>query len=323
MSIRQSSWRHYLSCKLLQLDAATHSLIIDPSYKLQIIQHLKNATKQLEMASDSARLDAEVLLAYSLNKNRTWLITWADKELNENETQVFNKLLKRRETGEPIAHITGTREFWSLDLNVTKDTLIPRPETELMVEEILNLYPQTSNIDCLDLGTGSGAIALALASERADWKITATDKSIAALDVAKQNAHQLKLTNINFINGCWFEALSKPSADQVTITAQVPLFDIIASNPPYIPQSDPHLAQGDVRFEPISALASGKDGLDDIRLICQQALKHMKPGALLIMEHGFDQKAELHEIFMYSGYKKIQQFSDLSKLPRLTCGIKP
>jgi len=288
---------------------------------LQIIQHLKNATQQLESISDSARLDAEVLLAYSLNKNRTWLITWPDKELNENETQLFNALLKRRQSGEPIAHITGTREFWSLDLNVSKDTLIPRPETELMIEEILKAYPQSSNINCLDLGTGSGAIALALASERPDWKITATDKSVAALDIAKQNAKQLQLNNVHFINGSWFEALQ---ADSPKLTTEhVQLFDIIASNPPYIPQSDPHLSQGDVRFEPVSALASGEDGLDDIRLICRQALKHMKSGALLIIEHGFDQKAKLHDIFMDSGYKNIQQFSDLSHQPRLTCGLKP
>ena len=288
---------------------------------MQIIQHLKNATQQLESISDSARLDAEVLLAYSLNKNRTWLITWPDKELNENETQLFNALLKRRQSGEPIAHITGTREFWSLDLNVSKDTLIPRPETELMIEEILKAYPQSSNINCLDLGTGSGAIALALASERPDWKITATDKSVAALDIAKQNAKQLQLNNVHFINGSWFEALQ---ADSPKLTTEhVQLFDIIASNPPYIPQSDPHLSQGDVRFEPVSALASGEDGLDDIRLICRQALKHMKSGALLIIEHGFDQKAKLHDIFMDSGYKNIQQFSDLSHQPRLTCGLKP
>lgn len=281
---------------------------------MQIIQHLKNATQQLESISDSARLDAEVLLAYCLNKNRTWLITWPDKELTENETQLFKTLLKRRQSGEPIAHITGTREFWSLDLNISKDTLIPRPETELMIEEILKAYPHSSNINCLDLGTGSGAIALALASERPDWQITATDKSIAALDIAKQNAKQLQLNNIHFINGSWFEALAEEPAQ---------LFDIIASNPPYIPQSDPHLSQGDVRFEPMSALASGEDGLDDIRLICRQALKHMKSGALLIIEHGFDQKAELHDIFMDSGYKNIQQLSDLSHQPRLTCGLKP
>jgi len=285
---------------------------------LQIIQHLKNATNQLAGISDSARLDAEVLLAYSLNKNRTWLATWPDKELKENQSQVFNELLKRRENGEPVAHITGTREFWSLDLNISKDTLIPRPETELMIEEIINTYPQTSNINCLDLGTGSGAIALALASERPGWTITATDKSIAALDMAKHNAQRLQLNNIHFICGSWFDALSDEPA-----TGQSRLFDIIASNPPYIPLLDPHLSEGDVRFEPISALASGEDGLDDIRQICQQAQKHMKSGALLIIEHGFDQKAQLHEIFMDSGYKNIQQFSDLSGQSRLTCGIKP
>ena len=283
---------------------------------MQITQHLKRAGKLLEQISDSPRLDAEVLLGHCLKKNRTWLATWPDKELTETEVHAFDALLKRRQNGEPIAHITGSREFWSLDLTVSKDTLIPRPETELMVEQILDLTPQTSNIRLLDLGTGSGAIALALASERPDWNITATDQSVAALVIAEQNARQLGLNNITFLHGCWFKALeNQPTENQ--------LFDIIASNPPYIPKLDPHLSQGDVRFEPMSALASGADGLDDIRLICQQAQKHMKPDALLIIEHGFDQKSELHDIFMHSGYKNLMQYADLSNQPRLTTGLKP
>ncbi|RDH81711.1 MAG: peptide chain release factor N(5)-glutamine methyltransferase [endosymbiont of Galathealinum brachiosum] len=272
------------------------------------------ATKQLEKTSDSPRLDAEVLLAHSLNKNRTWLITWSDRELTEPEILNFEKRLTRREKGEPVAHITGSREFWSLDLQVSKDTLIPRPETELIIEKILEQYAQSSDIKVLDLGTGSGAIALALASERPGWEITATDKSAAALEIANRNAQQLNLNNINFIHGNWFEPFENPSSENL-------LFDIIASNPPYIPDQDPHLSQGDVRFEPMSALASGKDGLNDIRQICQLASKHLKPGAMLIIEHGFDQKEELHNIFMHSGYKNISQYTDLTKNPRLTSGI--
>jgi release factor glutamine methyltransferase len=276
---------------------------------MQITQHLKSASLQLENISDSARLDAEILLAHSLQKSRTWLATWPDKTLSETQYQNFNTLLKRRVSGEPIAHITGSREFWSLNLSVNKDTLIPRPETELMIEYILEHYPQSANIKLLDLGTGSGAIALALAAERPQWEITATDKSAAALNVARNNAQQLNLSRINFIEGNWFEPLKNQQ------------FDIIASNPPYIPRSDPHLSQGDVRFEPLSALASGEDGLDDIRLISGHAKPHLKPHGLLIIEHGFDQKTELQGIFKHSGYKSIRQISDLARQPRLTLGI--
>jgi len=282
---------------------------------LQIIQHLKNASKQLEKLSESPRLDAEILLAHSLKKTRTWLATWSDQPLSETDVLAFNLLLKRRLSGEPIAHITGSREFWSLELHISKDTLIPRPETELMVEQILELYPQSSNIKLLDLGTGSGAIALAVASERPNWSIIATDQSTAALKIARLNAQRLELHNINFVSGNWFEALNHlPPENQ--------LFDIIASNPPYIPQSDPHLSQGDIRFEPLSALASGADGLDDIRLICKQALTHLTPEGMLILEHGYDQKSEIHNIFQLLTYKNICQYSDLAKQPRISSGLK-
>lgn len=278
---------------------------------MQITQLIKIASQQLEFISDSPRLDVEVLLAHSLQKNRTWLATWSDKALSQNEIDAFNTLLKKRQQGEPIAHITGSREFWSLDIKVNKNTLIPRPETELMVEQILQLYPQEPALQLLDLGTGSGAIALALASERPNWHITATDKSSAALQVAKHNAQRLKLKNIEFLNGSWFEPL------------QGMQFDIIASNPPYIAEHDPHLSQGDVRFEPVSALAAGVDGLNDIRHICQQAQGHMKAQAMLIIEHGFEQKTDLQHIFMNSGYKTIRQIEDLAGNPRLTSGLKP
>jgi len=276
---------------------------------MQITQLLKNATQNLLTLTDSPRLDAEVLLAFSLEKTRTWLTTWPDKSLTQAQENTFHALLKRRYNGEPIAHITGSREFWSLDLNISKDTLIPRPETELMIEHILELHPPTSSIKLLDLGTGSGAIALAMASERPNWQITATDFSNAALKVAKQNAQQLHLTNITFFCGNWFEPLNNNQ------------FDIIASNPPYIPKDDPHLLQGDLRFEPLSALASGDDGLDDIRLISQQAVHHLSPKGMLIIEHGYDQKENLNDIFIHLGYNNIQQHNDLSGNPRITCGL--
>lgn len=278
---------------------------------MQISQLLLSASTQLTGLTESPRLDAEVLLAHLLEKNRTWLATWPDKTLSNTEITDFEQLLQRRIAGEPVAHITGLREFWSLPLHITKDTLIPRPDTELMIETILSAYPVNSDIELVDMGTGSGAIALALASERPNWKITATDKSSAALNIAKYNAEQLNLKNIEFLFGSWFE----PLAGKV--------FDIIASNPPYIPEQDPHLSQGDVRFEPRSALASGDDGLDDIRALCKQAKHHLKHKGMLIMEHGFNQKTEMQEIFTVSGYKNISQHHDLSLNPRLTSGIYP
>ena len=278
---------------------------------MDVSQLLKSATEQLLKLSDSPRLDAEVLLAHSLQKNRTWLITWPDKALTDADINQFNELLQRRISGEPVAHITGTREFWSLPLAVTTDTLIPRPDTELIIEKILDTYPVSKDISLADLGTGSGAIALAIASERPHWKITATDQSASALEIAKQNAHKLNLDNISFKLGNWFEPLKDNS------------FDIIVSNPPYIPMADPHLTQGDARFEPISALASGNDGLDDIRRITAQAGTHLKNRGKLFIEHGYDQKSEILDIFTKNGFIEIQQAHDLANNPRLTSATKP
>jgi len=278
---------------------------------MDVSQLLKSATEQLLNLTDSPRLDAEVLLAHSLQKSRTWLVTWPDKDLAETDINQFNALLQRRISGEPIAHITGMREFWSLPLTVTADTLIPRPDTELMVEKILDIYPASSEITLADLGTGSGAIALALASERPHWKIIATDQSASALEIAKQNAHNLNLSNISFKLGNWFEPLGSDS------------FDVIASNPPYIPQTDPHLKQGDARFDPITALASGDDGLDDIRLITAQARNHLKAHGRLFIEHGYDQKPEMLDIFTKNGFIEIQQIHDIENNPRITFATNP
>ncbi len=271
---------------------------------------LQQSREQLAAISDSPRLDAEVLLAHSLSQSRTWLMTWPDKALDASQLAAFTTLLQRRLQGEPVAHILGQREFWSLPLKVTPDTLIPRPETELMIETLLELYPAQPPRSLLDLGTGTGAIALAMASERPDWQITATDQSTTALAVARHNAEQLGL-EAEFLAGSWFAPLGSRR------------FDIIASNPPYIPQHDPHLMRGDVRFEPISALAAGHDGLDDIRTICEQAPQHLMTGGRLIIEHGYDQKTAVYEVFAQNGFENLLQIDDLAGQPRLTTGIFP
>jgi len=278
---------------------------------MDIRQLIESASQQLSTISDSPRLDAEILLAHSLGKARSYLLTWPENTPLQAQLQQFQQLLQQRLQGHPIAHLTGEREFWSLPLQVSPDTLIPRPDTELMVEQILAHYPTRhpteAPIQLLDLGTGSGAIALALAHERPSWQISASDRSEAALQVAQRNAERLGVS-VEFIHSDWFSAL------------QGRTFDVIASNPPYIPQSDPHLSQGDVRFEPLSALASGDDGLDAIRHICATAPGFLKPGGQLFIEHGYDQKTEVNDIFHKNHFHSIQQHHDLSGNPRLTSG---
>lgn len=276
---------------------------------MNIKQLLDSATKQLGTSSDSPKIDAEILLAHTLKKSRTFLYTWPQQLVDAQTQQHFAQLLSQRLAGEPVAHITGEREFWSLKLQITADTLIPRPETELLVEQALQLLPDTS-IAIVDLGTGSGAIALALASERPQWQITAVDQSAAALDIARANAKSLAIHNIRFIHGNWFEPLANQQ------------FHTIISNPPYIATNDKHLAQGDVQFEPASALISGADGLDDIRHIAQQAVNYLLAGGLLIIEHGYDQQPRVKEIFQAAGFTNIAQLVDLGGMPRLTLGYK-
>lgn len=272
---------------------------------------LADASQRLQAVSDSARLDAEVLLCHLLQKNRAYLLTWPEQLLNDSQLLTFNRCLQRRLQGEPVAHIIGEREFWSLTLKVSKHTLIPRPDTELLVEQILANYPPTPAIDLADLGTGSGAIALAIASERPEWHIVATDASAQALEIARENAIALKIDNVEFLLGNWCQPLSHRR------------FDVIVSNPPYIPENDPHLSQGDVQFEPSSALTAGTDGLDDIRIIAEQARHQLKPGGQLMIEHGYDQKQSVLDIFTKTGYQNIIQHHDIANNPRTTSGTNP
>jgi len=265
-----------------------------------ISEALKAATQILSTCQPTARIDAEVMLCYVLNKSRTFLHTWPEQQLSPRKQRLFKRLVSRRAEGEPVAYLIGQREFWSLQLTVTPDTLIPRPETELLVEQSLELIPENSQLNIADLGTGSGAIALAIASERPDCKVTAIDNSLAALNVATENAAQLKVTNINFLHNDWLHN-SKPSP-----------FDIIISNPPYVRSDDPHLNEGDLPFEPLTALASGADGMTDIKKIAHQAWLHLKDKGWLLLEHGFDQHATVSEILRQQGYQNIEGFRDLS-----------
>lgn len=277
--------------------------------KVAVKQAMQTAEKQLIPHVDAARLEAEILLGHLLGKSRTWLISRSDTCLDDPQLQLYTNLVNKRIQGVPIAHLTQEREFWSLPLRVTADTLIPRPETELLVETCLDLYPAGNSITVVDLGTGSGAIALAIATERPEWNIIATDQSPQALDVAIHNAESLQLDNIQLLQGDWFEALQANTR-----------VEILLSNPPYIPMNDPHLQQGDLRFEPRTALASGTDGLDAIRLIISKASDYLKPGGYLLLEHGYNQGSAVRRLMHQSALGEINTFTDLAGHERVTIG---
>ena len=268
---------------------------------------LNDATTQLHN-SDSGQRDGEVLLCHVLQKSLSYLRTFPEQTLDEETLERFYGVLAQRAEGVPIAYLIGEREFWSLPLLVNKDTLIPRPETEILVSAALELFTADQSIEALDLGTGSGAIALALAKERPKWQVTATDASIAALRMAEKNARRLKLP-IEFLMGSWFSPLPERR------------FDLIVSNPPYVAENDPHLSQGDLRYEPDSALSSGPDGLADIREIITQAPLHLHSGGWLALEHGFDQ-GEAVRVLMATNFCQVQTLTDLAGLPRVTTGKK-
>ena len=254
------------------------------------------------------RLEAEVLLVHVLGKPRSWLIAHADDVLDAAPATAFAALVQRRRAGEPVAYITGSRGFWSLELEVSPATLIPRVETELLVELALERLPQAASSRVADLGTGSGAIALAIARERPRAHVVATDASAAALAVARRNAERLGIANVTFMQGDWLD----PLADH--------RFDVIVSNPPYIEADDPHLAQGDLRFEPASALASGHDGLDDIRRIVADARAHLEPGGWLMMEHGWNQGDAVRAVLEAAGYRDVFTACDLEERDRVSGG---
>lgn len=273
-----------------------------------ISQLIQQSTKQLHAVSESPRLDAELLLCFILKKDRSFLRAWPEREVGQQQLTAFHQLLERRISCEPVAHIIGARGFWSLDLKVTADTLIPRPDTERLVELALDIIPQKAQWTILDLGTGTGAIALSLAKERPGCRITATDQSLAALDIARFNAKAHQLTNVDFIHSDWFSELGQQQ------------FDLIVSNPPYIRENDPHLKKGDVRFEPLSALTAGADGLDDIRTIIKNSPQYLNPHGALLVEHGYDQADAVCELLNAAGFTDVTDFKDDNGQPRVATG---
>ncbi|WP_222565136.1 peptide chain release factor N(5)-glutamine methyltransferase [Novilysobacter antarcticus] len=252
--------------------------------------------------------DAELLLAHTLGRSRTWLYAHGDEDLDQVAVQRFSLLLERRRAGEPIAYLTGQRGFWRFDLRVTPATLIPRAETELLVEQALDRLPQEKALRVVDLGTGSGAVALAVAMERPLARVIATDASESALDVAAGNARTLGLENVEFRHGDWLKPLA---GDR---------FDMILSNPPYIAEEDAHLAQGDLRFEPRSALAAGADGLDDIRSIVDGAPELLVAGGWLLLEHGLDQGSAVRALMVEAGLGEVETVVDLEQRDRVSVG---
>jgi release factor glutamine methyltransferase len=258
------------------------------------------------LATEEAVIDSNVLLCQVLGCNQTYLLTWPDKLLTEQQQSQFETMIEQRKAGTPVAYITGQRGFWSLELNVNEATLIPRPDTELLVELALSKLQPTDRV--VDLGTGSGAIALAIASELPEASVTACDFSIEALAVAKQNAALNNIDNVKFVHNDWLTGFASHS------------IDVIVSNPPYIESNDPHLQRGDLRFEPLTALASGEDGLDDIRTIVKQAADCLKKEGWLLIEHGYHQSQQVQALFLQHGFVNVTAYKDFGGNDRVVMG---
>ena len=268
------------------------------------------ASSQLVEISDSAKLDAEVMLLHIIHKQRSYLYTWPDERLTSEQVTAFKKMVSRRLIGTPIAHIVGEREFWSLPFMVNATTLIPRPDTEILVETALNL-PLADNAKVLDLGTGTGAIALSLAFERNSWQMTAVDKVVEAVALAKANRDNLKLPQVNILQSDWFDAITQYD------------FNLIVSNPPYIDEEDEHLSQGDVRFEPQSALTAGEHGYADLFHTADCARDYLAPGGYLVLEHGFGQALTVRAKMIELGYEAVATVRDFGSNDRCTLGRWP
>jgi len=269
-------------------------------------QWLREAVSQLQ-TSESPRRDAEILLGFVTGKARTFILAFGETPLTGEQQAQLAALLARRVRGEPVAHLIGEREFWSLPLFVSPATLIPRPDTECLVEQALARLP-AAPCRILDLGTGTGAIALALASERPDCQVIAVDLIPDAVALAQRNADHLGIRNIEIVQSRWFSALEGQT------------FSLIVSNPPYIDAQDPHLAQGDVRFEPLSALVAADNGLADLHTLIKEAPRYLLPQGWLLLEHGWQQGAAVREIFARYGWQQVETCRDYGDNERLTLG---
>lgn len=272
------------------------------------LSQLLSAAGDKLTASDSARLDAEILLAFALNKPRSFLYSHPELEISASAINAFNALIEQRQQGSPVAYLTGRKEFWSLPLSVNETTLIPRPDTELLVEQALKKIPENAARMVADLGTGSGAIAIAIASERPRCHVVASDCVYQSLVLARQNAEQTGLKNITFICANWGNVFNANS------------LDVIVSNPPYIADNDPHLSSGDVRFEPRHALAAGPAGLDDLTAIIRQSTAALKPGGWILLEHGYDQQQAVQQLLRDNNYSETETCRDLAGNPRVSIG---
>lgn len=271
-------------------------------------QHTEALKTALNLDSGSARIEVQSLLQAVLQVNRAWLLSHPEQVLDGEPLSRYTALFERRLNGEPIAYLLASREFYGLDFIVSPATLIPRPETELLVELALQRIPQHDEFRVLDLGTGSGAIALSIAHARPDARVVAVDASQDALEVARQNADRLNTGNVRLLHSDWFSALRGEH------------FDLIVANPPYIAANDAHLAQGDLRFEPRSALASGADGLNDIRRICAQVHVYLAPAGWLLFEHGYDQAEPVRALLQQAGFGGIFSARDLAGVERVSGG---
>jgi release factor glutamine methyltransferase len=280
---------------------------LTPSSYSTIAEVLQWAYSQLAATSESAHIDAEALLLHCLNKNRSFLYTWPERQLTSDQFKAYSQMIDKRQKGTPVAHIIGEREFWSLPFIVDDSTLIPRPDTEILVETALNLSVR-HNAKVLDLGTGTGAIALSLASERPKWRITAIDNVLEAVELAKANRGNLNLPDVEIIQSDWFSAVEQRD------------FDLIVSNPPYIDEADEHLHLGDVRFEPQSALTAGNEGYADLFYIAAQAREYLLPGGYLLLEHGYEQAIKVRKKLIELGYKNVATVRDFGSNDRCTLG---
>ncbi len=277
----------------------------------EIAQLINWGCEQCHKISDSPQLDAEILLTHVLGKSRSYCRTWPEKSVSSEHIKLFKTLVALRLKPTPIAYLTGFKEFWSRNFKVNEHTLIPRPDTELLIEHALHFLSTQKTIPrVLDLGTGTGCIAITLKKEYPHCEMYASDISSHALTLAQENALILE-AKVTFLHSSWFELIPKQP------------FHLIVSNPPYIAQGDTHLQQGDLPAEPITALTSGKEGLDAIHTIIHQAISFLAPEGMLMLEHGYDQKQAVYDLLQQTGYQEIKQHHDLSQHARVSTGIKP